>query len=364
MFVQCANMQLINVWWGEPLAKGNCGSDSKVGLSADAVRVFGLIAAGQPVPDEDAEHVAQLAEWGLVSVEHDHPVALHPAEVARRRLEDELRKAAERVAFLAALPELTDQLCTEYERAQSHPGAGSEFIDDPVAVNARLDDVVGAAEREILAAQPGGPRTKEQLERSLARDTAALERGVRKRTLYRATVRAAAVTGEYARTMAGLGAEFRTLVGPFERVIVVDCRVAFISNHVIEDAPEHSAWQVTDPAMIAYIVAEFDAKWRRADPWHGELQTRAGEEPVDTVSGVCGPRTSRRQREILRDISAGRALAAIAHRLGIGLRTVNDEIRELKGLFGAKSLPELIYKWATSPDRLIDDSATDKEVAA
>jgi DNA-binding NarL/FixJ family response regulator len=265
------------------------------------------------------------------------------------------KEAAQRVAVLRALPRMTEQLAGPYQRGQWRAGDGSEYLDDPVVVNARLDDVVGSAEWEILSAQPGGPRTESQLSRSLERDTAALDRGVVKRTLYRATVRDTAVTAEYVRAMTAR-AEYRTLVEPFERCIVVDRKTAFISNYLVEDAPEHSAWQITDRAVVGYIVAEYEAKWRRADPWHGELRGR-GHETVDTVTGPGGVRTTRRQREILRDIVAGKAQPATAARLGISLRTLTGEVAELKNRFDATSLPELTYKWALSPDRTADDNA-------
>ncbi|MFD0509409.1 hypothetical protein ACFQ0G_53885 [Streptomyces chiangmaiensis] len=266
---------------------------------------------------------------------------------------------------------MSDQLVGPFERAQWRASGGSEYIDDAVVVNARLDHVVARAEWEILAAQPGGPRTEEQLARSLERDTEALDRGVVKRTLYRATVRDNPVTAQYARAMSnrtsGKCAEFRTLVGPFERVIIVDRKVAFISNHLVEGSPAHSAWQITDRAMVAYIAAEYDAKWRRADSWHGEQRIR-GQQPIDTISSAGGVRTSKRQREILRDIVASISQQKTAKRLGISLRTLTAEISGLKDLFGASSLAELGYKWALSSDRLVDDSAmetaTDAEAAA
>jgi DNA-binding CsgD family transcriptional regulator len=264
------------------------------------------------------------------------------------------KEAAQRVAVLRALPRMTEQLAGPYQRGQWRAGDGSEYLDDPVVVNARLDDVVGSAEWEILSAQPGGPRTESQLSRSLERDTAALDRGVVKRTLYRATVRDTAVTAEYVRAMTAR-AEYRTLVEPFERCIVVDRKTAFISNYLVEGAPEHSAWQITDRAVVGYIVAEFEAKWRRADPWHGELRGHARNADEFPTSG--GVRTTRRQREVLRDILEGRAQQATATRLGISLRTLAGEIAELKDLFDATSLPELTYKWALSPDRTADDNA-------
>ena len=334
-------------------------------LSADDVRTFGLIAAGERIPDTLADSVERLVAWGYVVFDPDkqnRPVALNPQEVARRRLDAELREAANRVRRMSMLPALTDQLATHYHRAQWRSGATSEYIDDPAVVNARLDEVVGSAEREILAAQPFGPRTRENVDGAIERDSAALDRGVALRTLYRVTVRNHPLTGEHARMMAnrtsGRSAEYRTLEGPFERCIIVDRRVAFITNYLVEGAPPHAAWQINCRATVAYIVAEFEAKWRRADPWYGE---RGRGQMVDTITGADGVRTTRRPREILREIVAGRDQKAIAQRLGLGLRTVTNEITELKALLGAASLPELTYKWALSPDRLVDDSAPEAD---
>jgi DNA-binding CsgD family transcriptional regulator len=326
-------------------------------LSEDAVRVFGLIAAGAPLADGDAEFVAELTTLGYVVInsEHGKLVALDPRHVSMRRLKQELAEAAERVSTLRALPDTTKDLLAQFEHSQLRAGEGAEYIHDVAVVNTRLDDVVGGAEWEILAAQPGGPRTREQLDRSMARDTAALDRGVVKRTLYRASVRDNPVTAEYARTMshrvAGRPAEFATLTEPFERVIIVDRRTAFISNHLVADGPEHAAWQVTDQAVIAYMVAEFDEKWRRADPWKGEVRGRA-------LDMMCGPgaggvRTTARQREIMRDMVAGKDQRATAARLEVSPRTVSDEIKELKSLFDAESREQLAFKWAFSQDRLV-----------
>jgi DNA-binding CsgD family transcriptional regulator/sugar-specific transcriptional regulator TrmB len=306
--------------------------------------------------------VPELVDAGYVRVDPEHgnrPVALNPEDVARRRLETELREAAARVARLSALPALTDQLAVQYERVRWRSSSGSEYIDDPAVVNARLEDVVGSAEREILAAQPGGPRTRENVDGAVARDSAALDRGIALRTLYRATVRDHPMTSEYARMMAnrtgGRSAEYRTLVAPFERAIIVDRRVAFLSNHLVQGAPEHAAWLVTDRAMVAYIAVEFDAKWRRADPWHGEVRGRGV--TIDPAPGPNRIYTTRRQREIMRDMVDGKDQRATAGRLGISVRTVSDEINALKDLFDAQSREQLCFKWAFSPDRMVDDSA-------
>lgn len=337
-------------------------------LSANAARVFGLIAASLPVPPEDADSVAELVADGWVVLDGEHenrPVALDPTLVARRRMQQDLEAAMCTLEALRGLPDATEALYGQYARTQLRAGGSAEYIDDPAVVNARLDDVVGGARREILSAQPSGPRSEAQLARSLERDSAALDRGVVKRTIYRATVREHPVTAEYARAMsqraAGRSAEYRTLVGPFERVIIVDRQVVFISDYLVADGPEHAAWQVTDQAVIAYMVAEFEGKWRRADPWQGELRGRGL--VVDTFTGPDGVRTSRRQREIMRDLVDGVSQKVIATRLGISARTVSTEIEALKDLFDAQSREQLCFKWAWVPDRLVDDSVPDAVVA-
>jgi sugar-specific transcriptional regulator TrmB len=323
--------------------------------------LYKAITRQEPVTKANKAHLEELVAWGVVGFDPERPhmpVALDPQQAAQRRIAAELEEAAARVARMSAIPALADELSREFERAQWRAGGGSEFLDDPATVNARLDDVVGRAESEILAAQPGGPRTRELLERAVDRDTQALERGVTLRTLYRDKVRDDAVTSEFARTMSARGAAYRTLVSPYERCIVVDRRHAFISDHVVEGAPPHAAWYITDRAMVAFVAAVFDEAWRRASPWHGELRSRRTLEAVDTVSGPdAGVRTARLDREILRDMAAGTPQTVTARRLGMSPRKLTDEITRLKGLYGVQTLHELTYQFALSPDRLIDDSA-------
>jgi DNA-binding CsgD family transcriptional regulator len=328
------------------------------------VDAFALIAAGEDPSERMPDAVAELLELGLVvrDVREGHRlVPLNPRDVLRRRMMIEFGVLDDCLSRMRALPGTALALEDAFERSQLHAGGRSEFIPDPVVVNARLQDVVGAAQFEILAAQPAGPRSKEHLEGARGRDTDALERDVALRTLYRATVRDNPVTAEHARMMAnrpeGRSAEFRTLAEPFERAIVVDRQTAFISNTVVPGAHANSAWQITDGAFVAYIVAEFEARWKRADPWNGELRAKArgGWPTVDTVSGVEGVRTTKEQREILRELSAGRDQKGAARQLGISLRSMNQKVAELRDLFQAPSVPALIYKWALSPDRHVDD---------
>ncbi|MFJ1733265.1 hypothetical protein [Streptomyces sp. NPDC088254] len=84
---------------------------------------------------------------------------------------------------------------------------------------------------------------------ALERDSAALRRGVD------------ALTREWAHTMTGLGASYRTLADPFEKIVIVDRRVAFIRDYVGGDqTPEYAAWQVPDRPVVALLGAVFDER--------------------------------------------------------------------------------------------------------
>lgn len=341
-------------------------------LSADAVRLYGAYARQDWVQAEiiTAEYPnarCELTEFGLIQEDPDRPgkpVARNPKRALENVLFAQLEEASRRVAFMSALPDLTNQLAGQYAASVSRPGRSSEYLDDQAAANSRIQDVVAGAKTEILAAQPGGPRDKAILDEAVYRDAAALDRGVTLRTVYRDTVREHPVTAEYARRMvtreASGSAQYRTLPGKFERMIIVDREQAFVSDH-ITGGPANAAWYVTDRAVIAVLAETFDQMWLYGEPWAGALCSRRGRLEVDTVSGADGVRTSTRQRQILRYIVDGVSQPSIARRIGVSTRKLEQEIAALKALWGASTLPELAYQWAVSPDHNVDDSAPDTD---
>lgn len=301
----------------------------------------------------------ELLAWGLIGDE-EHPVARDPQQALRTMVTHELQEALRHINLVATMPDLSRDLIREYRQVQLRAGGSSEYLATPEAVNVRIRDVVADARREILAAQPGGPRSRELLAVAVERDAAALDRGIELRTIYRDTVRDHAVTAEYARTMAtrtgGRRAEYGTMVGPFNRMIIVDREQAFVPDLIVEGSPEHSAWHVTDRAVVAVLADVYDTYWRRADPWHGELRARRGRLEVDTVSGAGPVATTARQREIMRCLVAGMTQAAVARKIGVPKRTLEDEIAALKRLSGADTAMQLAYWWAHCPDR--DDTGS------
>jgi sugar-specific transcriptional regulator TrmB/DNA-binding CsgD family transcriptional regulator len=330
-------------------------------LSAAALRLYGAIARQEwesvnELQDAHPGGLEELTAWGLITTSEGQPVACDPGKALQRKLEEELEIARR-------LPSLARELYRDYKAAQLRtPGGSSVYMDNPAVVNARIQEIVAGARREILAAQPGGPRSRELLETAVARDTAALDRGVELRTIYRDTVRDDAVTAEYARTMSarasGRPAQYRTLFGEFERMIIVDREHAFVSDHIVENSPAHSAWLISDPAAVAVLARTFESAWRWAQPWMGELRPARGASGPDTITSADGVRTNPRQREIMRLLCSGVSQTSIAKKLGCAKRTAEADIAALKALWGVATLNELIFQYASSPDRLVDDSET------
>lgn len=343
---------------------GFAEGDRVAALSEQAQKLYEAIAA-QDWTRADTLQTAcpnsrhELVTWGFISDE-DPPVARDPQQVLRTMVSRELEEARRHIELVATMPDLSRNLIQSYRQAQLRAGGTSVYLSDQETVNRRLQDVIGDARREVLCAQPGGPRKPEVLESAVARDSAALDRGVKMRTIYRDTVLDDALTATYVRTMStrtsGRPALYRTRPGDFERMIIVDRETAFLSDHIVAGSPPHSAWIVTDPPVVAVLARVFDNNWLLAQPWTGDLRSRS-RGGVDTVTSVDGVRTDRRQRSILRYLCGGESQEATARRMGVSTRKLQEEIAVLKDRWGVGTLNELIFQYALSPDRLIDDSA-------
>lgn len=342
---------------------GFADGDRTAALSEQAQKLYEAIAAQDWTLADSLQTACpnsreELARWGFISDE-ESPVARDPQQVLRNLVSDELRAAMDHIARVATMPDLSRTMIQAYRQGQLRAGGSSVYLSDQDTVNRRLQDVIGDARREVLCAQPGGPRNPEVLETAMARDSAALDRGVELRTIYLDTVRDHAPTAAYVRALsarpAGPPAKYRTRPSDFERMIIVDRQIAVLSDHIVAGSPPHSAWIVTDPPVVAVLARVFDNNWLLAQPWGGDLRSRS-RAGVDTVSSVDGVRTDRRQRSILRYLCGGESQEATARRMGLSTRKLQEEIAVLKGLWGVSTLPELTFQFALSPDRLVDDS--------
>ncbi|TXS50140.1 hypothetical protein [Streptomyces sp. t39] len=315
--------------------------------------LYGRIAAGGRPGAGDGPALQELWAWQLVSDDPerpDAPVALDPRHAVRQQATAAMEALARRAAQMTQMPELADRLVHDFERARMRPGMGCEYLSDPSEVNARIGAALAGAETELLTAQPNGPRSRELLQIALRRDSQALARGVRVRTLYLETVRTDPVTREWCTEMTRLGAQYRTIAGAFQRCIIIDRKHAFVDDFLHTDGPRHAAVYVQDEAMVAWIAAVFDGVWARGEAWNGDARV------AGLGIGVgAGARTTRAQRDILRDACHGITQKKTAERLGWSVRKVAKELEDLRNLFGVPTTAALAYVWATHPERLLDE---------
>jgi hypothetical protein len=274
--------------------------------------------------------------------------ATEPDLVISRLVDDATHRIAEISAFIAGLPSLRQTLTQIYRETLSSDRSGQvEHLHGNSLINERIEEAISCAAGELITAQPGGPRTRELLDRSIPRDTEALERGVKMRTLYHATARHSPLTQEWAKVMADKGGEIRTLDAPFLRMVIIDRKSAFIQDFLYRDADEPgNAWAhlIKDPAVCAFIAEIFERDWNHADYWHGS-------EEGAVISGV----TTRMQRAILRQLSSGRTQEQTARDLGLSTRTLQKHLTSLRTRVPhLQSVPQMTYWWATCPDRVLD----------
>ena len=103
-------------------------------------------------------------------------------------------------------------------------------------INRFLESAVDDAEHELLTAQPAGARRAVILEQAVDRDLRTIERGVHMRTLYQHTARRSKATRDYVNLMLAHGAQVRTLDEFFNRLIVIDRRLAIVPGEASDVA--------------------------------------------------------------------------------------------------------------------------------
>lgn len=195
-------------------------------------------------------------------------------------------------------------------------------------IPAYLETLVAEAESEVLTAQPqtgremgSGLEVVVDIERSL------LDRGVKILTLYQHSARRSTKTREYVAAVSALGGEVRTLDEFFNRIVVVDRRVAVIP------APDDLkvALAVREPTVVAYLVDVFMRSWERARPFTSSEES--------TVRHIAQEQRAMTMRMLIE----GHSDPVSAKRLGVSPRTYAGYIADLKMEFDAETRFQLGY---------------------
>ncbi|MEU9042647.1 MULTISPECIES: LuxR family transcriptional regulator [unclassified Kitasatospora] len=298
-------------------------------LYLNAVRCGGRLRPERLAP-ADRPAFAALVARGLLTTTATGWTAANPRALGDR-LGAELRTRATRLLQHAErLPDALAPLTLAYDavRRPDGPGGDPVHIDGNADIRQRISELISECQEEVLAAQPG-PRPVEGLRTALAQDLSLLRRGCSLRTIYQpATLTDHSVQRQIAlRTRQG--ARVRLLAEPYERLLVFDRKAA-----VIRAAEDRSrATFLTDPAVVAHLVAHFERDWARATPADRHL------EPPHPTTVRIG-----------RLLARGLTQRAIASRMGLSERTVAGHIARLRESYDTETLFQLGWQMRGARD--------------
>lgn len=301
------------VLWEELLASG--------GLSLDDAR----IAEGGP----DRPAFDLLVELGLVQLDAAAGtwVPEDPSSVQSRVVSPLSLEGSRLLEESSQWARAFGQLSQAWRRSPQTAERGPFTYLRAEAIEPFIVGLVAECEEEMLTAQPQTGRDPGRLASAALRDTDLLERGARIRTLYQHSARRSAVTRDYVTAVTDRGGEVRTLDEFFNRMIVVDQRVAVIPS------PEglQVALAVREPSVVAYLVDVFERAWERGRPFNAQeatmLRDIAAEQRAMTI----------------RMLVAGHADPVSAKRLGVSPRTYAGYVADLKEEYEAETRFQLGY---------------------
>ncbi|MFL6108295.1 MAG: LuxR family transcriptional regulator [Marmoricola sp.] len=276
----------------------------------------------------DHASFAFLLDLGLLALDPATGTYLpvDPAIVQSRVVAPMGQRAAELLAESTGWATTFAELGLAFRRTASNEQPIVELRGIP-NINRFLTAVVGDAETELLTAQPDGARSAAVLDVALERDKRALARGVKMRTLYQHSARRSVATREYVDEVTRVGAEVRTLDEFFNRLIVVDRRLAIVPGSDAADV----AVVIHDKDLVAYLADIFERFWERA---HVFTDREAGTEReiADDVHNMT-----------VRMLVEGHSDNASAKRVGVSTRTYAGYVASLKAEYGVETRFQLGY---------------------
>lgn len=296
----------------------------KIVLKGSVARDDARIVAG----GSDHDSFAFLLDLGLVALDPgtDTYLPVDPAIVQSRVVAPMGQRAAELLAESTGWATTFAELGLAFRRTAPSDLPIVEIRGLP-NINRFLVAALGDAETELLTAQPDGARSAAVLDVALERDKRALGRGIKMRTLYQHSARRSIATREYVEEVTKLGAEVRTLDEFFNRLIVVDRRLAVIPGNDGTDV----AIAIHDPNLVEYLADIFERSWERARIFT-DRETSTEREIADDVHKMT-----------VRMLVEGHSDNASAKRVGVSTRTYAAYVASLKAEYNVETRFQLGY---------------------
>jgi hypothetical protein len=277
-------------------------------------------------PDRQAFDLLQ--ELGLVTLDEldERWLAVDPSTVQSRVVAPLGQQGAHLISESAQWAQAFSNLSQTWRQSPgSAKGPFTELRGE--AIGPYITSSVADASEELLTAQPQTGRAIEQLPDAIEREVSALRRGVTMRTLYQHAARRSSATHKYVAAVVAEGAQVRTLDEFFNRLIVVDRRLAIIPTR---GGPGGLA--LREPSLVLYLVDIFERSWERARPFTNRetplMRDIAAEQRAMTIRMLVG----------------GHADPVGAKRLGVSPRTYAAYVSDLKHEFGVDTRFQLGYE--------------------
>jgi DNA-binding CsgD family transcriptional regulator len=328
------------------------GDTGEIDVTALAAVLRGMLAEGRkPLPPQDPA-VRHLMFLGLLraTAAGFEAVDLHAArQLLAHSVIDEL---VERATFYARVAAVLDAVPEDEGSAAPEPGAeageggGITYVHGIAEISKSVNAEVTRATTEVITAQPGGGRTSETLDSVVKLTLDVLARGVRMRTIYQHSSRFDEPTKEYVRRITEAGAQIRTLDEFFDRLIIVDKRIAFIPS--VRDRT--SALKVTEPGLVHFLIDLFDRNWLRAAPY-SFVPTHAASAVRDVGPSI--------RNAIVKMLVDGMQDKTIAKRLGISLRTIQGHVAAIRAEYNASNRTQLGYLLALEVNRMNEEQVSE-----
>jgi hypothetical protein len=271
-----------------------------------------------------------LVEMGLVifDSEQDGWGPEDPTSVQSRVVSPLSQEAAKLLSESSQWSSAFSNLSQSWRRAPQSSARGPfTYLRSVELINSVLDQLLAECEEELLTAQPEAGRDPRFLAKAALRDIGVLERGITMRTLYQHSARRSSVTHKYVAAVTSRGAEVRTLDEFFNRMIMVDRRVAVIPNR----DEVAVAVVIREPAVVAFLVNVFERSWERGRPF------------TNRDTSLLKDIAAEQRAMTMRMLIEGHSDPVSAKRLGVSPRTYAGYVADLKADYDAQTRFQLGY---------------------
>jgi hypothetical protein len=314
------------------------GPDERALFEDDATKLYeeichngGIAATDHRIEDGGELRGAfdLLAEMGLVTYdsEQDRWAPEDPGSVQSRVVSPLSQQAAQLLSESSRWNAAFGSLAQSWRRAPQASASRAITYLRGTVIDGFLSQLLSECEEELLTAQPEARRNPQALAKAALRDIGTVERGVKMRTLYQHSARRSSSTHKYVAAVTARGAEVRTLDEFFNRMIVVDRRVAIIPHQ----DQFRVAVVVREPAVVDYLVDVFERSWERARPF------------TNRDTSLLKDIASEQRAMTMRMLIEGHADPVSAKRLGVSPRTYAGYVADLKTEYEAETRFQLGY---------------------